>query len=70
MMFVRYSSPHHAPIKYRCPIEKSDRITPAHLQGSHSSILETFTRAFAPLNASDKFYSAQYPGRPIPFGES
>ena len=32
MMFVLWSSPNHMTIvKYRCPINKSNRITPAHL---------------------------------------
>jgi hypothetical protein len=29
MVFVLQSSPNHTPIKYRCPINKSTRITPA-----------------------------------------
>ena len=69
-MFVHYSSPHHTPIKYRCLIEKNDQITHAHLQGSHSNIPEPFTRAFAPLDDFDKFYSAQYPSRLVSFKES
>ena len=30
-MFVLWSSSDHTPIKYRCPIKKSNQITPAHL---------------------------------------
>jgi hypothetical protein len=31
MVFVSLSSPNHTPIKHRCPIKKSNRITPAQV---------------------------------------
>ena len=30
MLFVLWSSPNHTLIKYRCPMKKSNRVTPAH----------------------------------------